>query len=140
MLLDSRVIPKVANILKREDFYSADHQVIYDAILDLFDKGKPADLVLLSEVLASRGELERIGGPDYLVSLVEKVPSAAHAEHYANIVRAASMRRRLIHSTTAILRDCYDQSISVEELLDRAQEEIFRVSPVSYTHLTLPTN
>jgi len=128
MLLDNRVIADVANILKREDFYSADHQAIYEAIVELFDQGKPADLVLLSETLAGRGDLERIGGPEYLVGLVEKVPSAAHAEHYANIVRAASTRRRLIHSSTAILRDCYDQSITVEELLDRAQEEIFRVS------------
>jgi len=116
MLLDSRVIPKVANILKREDFYSADHQVIYEAILDLYDKGKPADLLLLNDVLARRGELERIGGPDYLVSLVEKVSSAAQAEDYAGIVARHAHRRRLVKAAERVRERAMDPTATEEEI------------------------
>ncbi len=128
MLLDNDTIPDVARLLRRGDFYSPDHQAIYDAILDLFDQGKPVDAVLLAEALRQRDALERVGGPDYLVSILERVPSAANAEHYADIVRQASLRRRLIHACTEIARDSYDGSVDTESLLDRAQAAVFAVT------------
>jgi len=128
MLLDNDVIPDVAHVLHREDFYSPDHQVVFETILGLFDQGKPSDLVILTDHLKQTDDLDRVGGPAFLVGLLEGVPSAANAEHYAHIVRAASVRRRLIHACTAITRSAYDGSTDVDALLDMAQSEIFAVS------------
>ena len=128
MLLDNEVIPDVARFLKKNDFYSPDHQTIYDATLALFDEGHPVDVLLLTDALQRRGDLERIGGPDYLVALLECVPSAANAEYYAHIVRQAALRRHLIHACTEIARDSYDGSIDTDALLDKAQAGIFAVT------------
>jgi replicative DNA helicase len=128
MLLDNQIIADIAQFLRKEDFYSPDHQIVYEAMLELFDEQKPVDLVLLAEALRRSEDLERVGGTAYLVSILEKVPSAANAEYYANIVRQASMRRRLIHACTEVMRSSYDPSVEVEELLDRAQEEVFKLS------------
>ena len=125
LLIDNQTIPDVAQILQRVDFYSPEHQAIYDAVLGLFDQGKPVDLVLLTEDLRQREQLERVGGVNALIALVEKVPSAANAEYYATIVRQAALRRHLIHSCTEIARDCYDGTVDTDLLLDKAQAEIF---------------
>ncbi|HUT35861.1 MAG TPA: replicative DNA helicase [Planctomycetota bacterium] len=128
MLLDNQTIPDVARLLRKADFYSPDHQVVYEAALTLFDQGKPVDIVLLSEDLRQREALDRIGGPGYLISLLEKVPSAANAEYYANIVHQAALRRHLIHACTEIARECYDGSVDTDALLDKAQAEVFAVT------------
>ena len=128
MLLDNDVIPDVAHLHHREDFYSPDHQVVFDAVSALFDQGKPIDLLILTDALQESGELERLGGPPFLVSLVEGVPSAANAEYYARIVRDASLRRRLISACNAVARASYDGSTDSDALLDMAQSEIFAVS------------
>ena len=128
MLIDNQTIPDVAQLLQKGDFYSPDHQVIYEAILGLFDQGKPVDILLLTEDLRQREALERVGGPNALVAIVERVPSAANAEYYARIVHQASLRRRLIHACTVIARDSYDAAADTEALLDRAQAEVFAVT------------
>jgi len=128
MLIDNQTIADVAQILKKADFYSPDHQLIFEAMVRLFDEGKPVDLVLLTEALRRQEELERIGGADYLVAILERVPSAANAEHYAGIVREASVRRRIIHACTEIMRTSFDQTLTTDALLDKAQAEIFAVS------------
>ena len=128
MLIDNETIADVAQILRKPDFYSPDHQLIYGAALELFDQGKPVDLVLLTDELRRAESLDRVGGSGYLVSILERVPSAANAEYYANIVHQASLRRRLIHACTEISRASYDLSVGTEELLDKAQAEIFAVS------------
>ncbi len=128
MLIDNETIPDVAQLLHKGDFYSPDHQAIYEAMLGLFDQGKPVDLVILAEDLRQREVLERLGGPNSLVAIVERVPSAANAEYYANIVRQASLRRRLIHACTVVARDSYDATVETEVLLDKAQAEVFAVT------------
>ena len=128
MLLDNQTIPDVAAVLRKSDFYSPEHQAIFELIAELSDHGQPVDLLILSDALSRRGDLERIGGHDFLVSLLEKVPSAANAEHYASIVRQTSVRRRIIHACTNVMRDSYDGSLGVDELLDKAQAAIFAVS------------
>jgi len=128
MLIDNRTIADVGQVLKRADFYSPDHQVIFETMVNLFDEGNPVDIVLLTEALRQREELERVGGAQFLISLLERVPSAANAEYYANIVRSASLRRHLIHAATEVMRASYDQTMSTDALLDKAQAEIFAVS------------
>jgi len=116
MLLDNAVIPDVTDILKREDFYSADHQVIYEAIVELFGQGKPADLVTLTEALKAKRHLERIGGPDYLVDLVEKVPSTAQAQHYGRIVAGHARRRRLAQAAERLRQKALDPTVDDQEV------------------------
>jgi replicative DNA helicase len=128
LLLDNQTIVDVAGFLRKADFYSPDHQLIYDAILKLSDQGQPVDTLLLADALSQGGALERIGGVDTLVGLLESVPSAANAEHYAHVVHQAALRRQLIHACTEIARDSYDGSITTEELLDKSQAAIFAVS------------
>ncbi|MBM4032299.1 MAG: replicative DNA helicase [Planctomycetes bacterium] len=128
ILLENERIPDVAQLLRKGDFYSPDHQVIYETSLELFDQGKPVDLVLLVEALRQREVLDRVGGNAYLISLLERVPSAANAEYYASIVRDAALRRRLIHACSEIARESYDGSVDTEALLDKAQAEVFAVT------------
>jgi len=128
LLIDNPTIADIAQVLQPRDFYSPDHQLIYQTILELFDAGKPVDLVLLTEALRQREALDRIGGAPYLVSILERVPSAANAEHYAAIVRQASLRRRLIHACTEVMREAYDGSAGTDALLDKAQAAIFEVT------------
>jgi len=131
MLLDNRVIADVANILKREDFYSGDHQVIYEAIVELFGQGKPADLVTLTEALKAKGHLERIGGSDYLVGLVEKVPSTAQAQHYGRIVAGHARRRRLAQAAERLRETALDPTATEEEL----GEAVERIAVAGNGHL-----
>ncbi|MBM4039350.1 MAG: replicative DNA helicase [Planctomycetes bacterium] len=128
MLIDNQTIPDIAQVLHKEDFYTPDHQALYEAMLGLFDAGKPVDLVLLTEDLRQRELLERVGGANALVALLDKVPSAANAEYYAGIVRQAALRRHLIHACTEIARESYDGSVDTDALLDKAQAEIFSVT------------
>jgi replicative DNA helicase len=128
MLLDNQTIADIAQVLHREDFYSPDHQIVYEAMVGLFDRGQPVDIVLLAEALRQSGDLERVGGQAFLISILENVPSAANAEHYAGIVRQAALRRHLIHACTEIMRTSYDASIDTDALLDKAQAEVFTVT------------
>ncbi|NQT85530.1 replicative DNA helicase [bacterium] len=128
LLLDNLTINEVSSILKKADFYSPDHQLIYEAVLKLSDAGQPVDPVLLADALNQDGNLERIGGADTLINLLESVPSAANAEHYAHVVHQAAIRRQLIHACTELARDSYDGSVSTEELLDKSQAAIFAIS------------
>jgi replicative DNA helicase len=128
MLLDNQTIPEVTQFLKTTDFYSPDHQLLFEAVLKLADKGRPVDLLILTDALRERGELERVGGPDFLVSVLEAVPSAANAVYYASIVHQSSVRRRLIEACNNISRAAHDRSLEGDELLDKAQHEIFTVS------------
>jgi len=134
LLLDGQTIPEVAQILSSSDFYSPEHRIIYSTILDLFDQGKPVDLVILTEALTQREALDRVGGRAALIEIIEKVPTAANAQHYANIVHQAAVRRRLIHTCTEVARDSYDTSIPVDALLDKAQAEIFSVTQSDRSH------
>jgi replicative DNA helicase len=128
LLLDNQTIPDVAQVLKATDFYAPDHQTVYGAILRLADRGQPVDLVILTDALKDRGELERVGGPDFLVSLLEAVPSAANAVAYAEIVHQCALRRRLIEASHTIIRAAHDRSRETMDLLDTAQQAVFAVS------------
>ena len=128
MLLDNGVIPDVAQLLRKEDFYLPDHRVVFGAILDLFDASSPVDPLLLTDSLKQKDELERVGGTAFLIGLLEGVPSAANAEYYAKIVRDTALRRHLLHACSEIGRSVYDPSLDSDALLDKAQGEIFAIS------------
>lgn len=130
MLLSKDAIADVLEVLRPGDFYRPAHQSIYDAILDLYSRGEPADPVTVSAELDRRGELKRIGGPPYLITLTQTVPTAANAGFYAEIVGEKSILRRLVQAGTRIVQFGYAGSDGqdVAEVVDRAQAEVYEVT------------
>ncbi len=137
MLRDNDVISVVVQIITAESFYADAHRKIFQAISDFYDKGgQPVDLVILAEELIRRGQLEDVGRPPYLAELWDAAPTAANAEYYAKIVRDKSIVRSLIHASTEILRDAYDQNQPAEELLEGAERKILDVAQMGVTGQT----
>lgn len=96
MLLDKEAIPTVAEILKSDDFYREDHAEIYEAIMDLFNKAEPVDLITVTEQLKARGTLDKVGGLEYITNIATAVPTTANVKYYASIVEEKSILRKLI--------------------------------------------
>jgi replicative DNA helicase len=128
MLRDNGVIGDVIQIIRVENFYADAHQKIFQAMVGLYDKGHPVDLVVLSEVLKEQKHIEDIGGYAYLAVLWDAAPTAANAEYYARIVRDKALVRSLIHSTNEIQRDAYDQAMPADELLEGAERKILDIA------------
>jgi replicative DNA helicase len=130
MLRDNGVIGDVLQIVGRsgEDFYADAHQKIFQAISKLYDDGKPVDLVMLAEYLREQKQIEDVGGYGYLGELWDAAPTAANAVYYAKIVRDKAVIRNLIHASTEILRDAYDQVQPADELLEGAEKKILDIA------------
>ena len=128
MLLDKEAIGKAVEIIDRDSFYRDDHQKIFSAIVDLYDKNQPVDIITVSDELAKRKELEGVGGRVYLLELTEKIATTANIEYHANIVLEKATLRRLIGTSTQIVSQCYDATLDVDDLLDRAEQGIFNIS------------
>lgn len=129
LLLDRDAIIKVASCLQPDDFYREAHSQIYAAMLRLYERREPADLVTLCDELDRRGQLESVGGPAYLTSLVNAVPTSAHVEHYGRIVERAALRRRLIDAAARIAEIAYDEETDeVDDVIDRAEQLVFAVA------------
>ena len=128
LLIDRDAVVKIAEKLKPDDFYRGKHQEIFAAILSLYERREPADLVTVSDELKDKKKLKSVGGDAYLASLVDMVPSAAHVEWYAQIVKDNSTRRRLISIASQITDRSYSGEKSVPELLDEAEREVFSIS------------
>ncbi|GJM22610.1 MAG: replicative DNA helicase [Planctomycetota bacterium] len=129
MLLDRQCIGDVVLMLVADDFYMPAHSEIFSVLVDLFDRNEPVDLVTAVNDLTRHDKLERVGGVDVLVALMESVPSSAHVMSYAKLVREASERRRLVEAAQEILRDSWEaKSRDVEDLLDQAEQRIFSIA------------
>ncbi|MEM6328660.1 MAG: replicative DNA helicase [Planctomycetota bacterium] len=127
LLLLPEVCDEVALILRAADFYDDAHARIFAHFLAMHDAGQKIDHMLLIQRLRDAGEYEAIGGAAYVAELGESVPTAAHAEHYARIVRDKAMLRSLILASTDILRDAYDPSVEPRQMLSRAEEKVFAI-------------
>ncbi|HHX18326.1 MAG TPA: replicative DNA helicase [Clostridium sp.] len=127
-LLDKGVLSTIAEIIDVSDFYREDHKEIYEAIMDLYERGEPIDLITVSEQLKIRGSIDAVGGLEYLTNLVNAVPTTANAKHYAKIVEEKSILRRLIKTSSEIINMGYDETEEVEYILDRAEKGIFDIS------------
>ncbi|MDY6811386.1 MAG: DnaB-like helicase N-terminal domain-containing protein, partial [Actinomycetota bacterium] len=130
MLLSKDAIADVVEKLRSADFYRPAHQAVYDAILELYGKGEPADAVTVSAELERAGELRRIGGAPYLHTLISTVPTAANAGYYAEIVAEKAILRRLVTAGTRIVQFGYAgaDGQDVAEVVDRAQAEVYEVT------------
>jgi len=128
ILLDNNTLLDVVEVLAVADFYRTAHQKIYAAIIELFDKGEPIDLVTLANNLKEKGQLEGVGGASYLARLVDAVPLAVNAQHYAKIIADKASLRRLIEKANAIAKRCYDDRGNVDDVIDFAEASIFEIS------------
>jgi replicative DNA helicase len=131
MLLDRECIGQVLQVIPRESadwLYRPDHRLLYATLIDLYDLNKPIDIIVLEDELRRRGQLEEVGGRDYLIDLVNSVPSAANAEHYVGIVRSKGMLRDLIRVTGEIMQTSYDDRQPADEILEGAERLIFDVT------------
>ena len=128
MLLSKDAISDVMETIRPDDHYRPAHQIIHEAILELYGRGEPADAVTISDLLNKRGELARVGGPSYLHTLIASVPTAANAGYYARIVRERAILRRLVEVGTRIVQLGYSGDGEADELVDRAQAEVYGVT------------
>jgi replicative DNA helicase len=128
MLLSKDSIADVSEALRGQDFYRPVHEVIFDAIIDLYGRGEPADPITVAAELQRRGELARIGGAPYLHTLSANVPIAANAGYYAEIVREKAILRRLVDAGTRIVQMGYAGEGQVDDVVDSAQAEVYQVT------------
>jgi replicative DNA helicase len=128
ILLDKNAIIEVAQFLRPEHFYSPLHATIYEAVLDLFAKGEPADILTVSNALKKQKKLEKVGGAVYLTELAESVPTSSNSEYYGVIVKDAAIRRSLITVSGDINELGYNETIEVNALIDEAEKRLFQVA------------
>jgi replicative DNA helicase len=128
ILVDNTALLEVVETLSAADFYRTAHQKIYEAITGLFDKAEPIDLVTLNNHLKEKGHLEAVGGAAFLARLVDVVPLAANAQHYARIVHDKAVLRRLIEKANAISKRCFQEQGPTDEIVDFAENAIFEVA------------
>lgn len=128
ILIDSDALIKVADQISDLDFYDVRHRHIYEAILQLYDKRSPIDVLTLSDQLRNNGFLEMVGGAAYLTELTDYVPTAAHVEQYADIVAQKALRRRLIKASHDISQVSFDESKDLKGLIESAEQRLFEVS------------
>ncbi len=128
MLLSKDAISDVIEVIRQADHYRPAHQLIHEAILDLYSRGEPADAITVANELTRRGEIARVGGGPYLHTLIASVPTAANAGYYARIVRERAILRRLVEAGTRIVQFGYAGEAEADELVDRAQAEVYAVT------------
>jgi replicative DNA helicase len=129
LLIDKDAIANIAEMLRPENFYKTEqHGSIYSAIVTLYEKREPIDVVTVTEKLKQMGYLDKVGGPAYLTELVNMVPTAAHVETYAKIIRSHAMRRTLISFSTKFTDMAFDEGVEVNEVLEECEQSIFGLS------------
>lgn len=128
LLIDADAIVKVADIVMAQDFYDERNKRIFEAIEQLYEKHSPIDVLTLADQLKGTGFLDMVGGPGYLTELTNFVPTAAHAEQYAQIVAQKALRRRLIKASQEITGMGFDEGKNLQELIEEAETRLFEVS------------
>lgn len=128
ILIDTDAIVKIADQITDADFFDTRHQRIYEAISQLYEKRSPIDVLTLADQLKNNGYLDLVGGASYLTELTNFVPTAAHAEQYADIVAQKSLRRRMMSAAQDIATTSTDESKSVKEIIEEAESKLFNVS------------
>ncbi|HHW51540.1 MAG TPA: replicative DNA helicase [Pseudoclavibacter sp.] len=138
MLISKDAVADVIEEVQADDFYVPKHEIIYKAILDLYSRGEPTDVISVSDELTRGGQASRAGGAEYLHSLTSVVPTAANAGYYAGIVKQKAILRRLVEVGTRIAQMGYASEGDVDDLLNTAQAEVYAVSSAKNTQDYLP--
>ncbi|HSW37152.1 MAG TPA: replicative DNA helicase [Candidatus Saccharimonadales bacterium] len=134
LLIDSDAVVKIADSLASTDFFEKRHERIYEAIIQLYEKRQAIDVLTLADQLRNNGYLDMVGGPAYLTELTNFVPTAAHAEQYADIVAQKALRRRLISASQDMADLGFDESKGLRELIEEAETRLFEVSQQHIKH------
>ncbi len=127
MLTDKDAVISAIEVLKEEDFYRADNRAIYEAVINLYNRAEPIDIITVKAELESLGKFEKVGGLEYLVSLPDKVPTTANAMKYIKIVEEKSTLRNLIKTANEIIELGYDPTEDVEDIMEGAEKKIFNI-------------
>ena len=133
LMVDKDAIFKIADVLHPDDFYKPAHVTICQAIFNLFEKHEPIDILSVTTKLKEAGLLQEIGGHNYLTKLIESVPTSAHINHYAKIVREKKILRDLIHASGQISEEAFNPNDDIDQLLDGIEQKIFSISQRSIT-------
>jgi replicative DNA helicase len=128
LMLDRDALSSVMDLLKPESFYLEAHQLVYEAVLSLFRASKPIDMLTVGEELRRMGQLEKVGGPYFLVELTHRVASTANIEYHARIVAQKFIQRELIRASTDVIREAYDETTDVFALMDKAEQHLFAIT------------
>ncbi|MCL4111447.1 UNVERIFIED_CONTAM: hypothetical protein GTU68_020721 [Idotea baltica] len=128
ILVDRDGLPSVIEILRKESFYKEAHAIIYETMLELFEKSQPIDLLTVHEALKKKKQLDVVGGVNYLLDLTNKVASAANIEFHARIVAQKYIQRELIRVSTVTIKDAYSDEKDVFELLDIAEQNLYEIT------------
>jgi len=128
LLIDKDAVVKVVEFLEPGHFYHNTHGAIYDAILGLYERGEPADLITVTSALKKKKKLKDIGGAAFLAELTDAVPTSSHVEHYGKMVYDNAVKRELISVSARIAEQGFDESIPLEDLLDKAESSLFSIS------------
>lgn len=128
ILIEKEAIIKVVDLIEGSDFYYDTHRLIYEAMLDLYNRHDPIDLLTLANLLDERKQLDAVGGPAYLAEITASVPTASHVFKYAQIVKNKSTLRKMIKAGNAIMACGYDEDESLENLLETAEKEVFGIT------------
>jgi replicative DNA helicase len=137
LMLDKNAIVKVSDFVSADDFYKNIHKEIFSTMADLYLQSEPIDIISVSAKLREKGQLESIGGTNYLTSLINLVPTATHVANYAKMVREKKVLRDLISASEEIGLNAFDESQEVDQLLDRAEKSIFSIGQKSLTQAFL---
>ncbi len=128
LMLDREALDQVGDMIEVSDFYKPSHQKIYEAVKELHQKGQPIDIITVTNILQSAGDLEMAGGPEYLISLLDKTISSANITSHAKIVREKALLRRLIQTSTHLIERAYTNEFAdIESFIDQAETEMFKV-------------
>lgn len=133
MMLEKEALNDTINIITKESFYDPRHQFIYGAMHDLFANTKPVDLMTVTDRLQKNGELEAAGGVAYIAQLTNRVASSAHIEFHSRIIAEKFIKRELIKVSSEIIRDAYDETIDVFELMNKAESNLFQIAESNMT-------
>ncbi len=128
MIIDKDAIVAIADFLRAEDFYDKRHEEIFTTCLELYEERTPIDVLTVSERLKKRKSLKDIGGVSYLVEIANKVPTAAHVEHYGKIVKDAATKRSLMKAASRLVELSLDEGLGADDLLDKAEAEVFSLT------------
>jgi len=138
LLLDKDAIIAVAEILNPDDFYSDKHRDIYECCLELFEERVPIDVLTVTNKLKKKKVLKKVGGASYLAEIVNKVPTAAHVEHYGRIVKDRATKRSLMSAASKLVGLSMDEGLGANELLDKAESEVFSLTQQHETKVFIP--
>ena len=132
-MIDKNAIVRIADLLTPEDFYKPANGTIYEAILRLYEKSQPIDMLTITNSLKDDKKLQEVGGSTYITKIIDATPSASHIDHYAKLVKEKHVLRELINASAEITENAFSTTQDVEEVLDTIEQKIFAISQRSYS-------